>query len=152
MSPRRFAAAAAGIMLSAILASHGISKQVPVFATAWPVASGQVTSGFGGKHRGIDIAATAGTPVLAFAAGVVEAREASKGCGEQLRIRHEFGATSSYCNLAGIRVTAGDAVARGAAVAEIAPASDRRKAHLHFELKIGGQKVDPLAHLPRIPE
>ena len=148
-APRLAAAAAA---LSAMLATTGMSGQAPAFASAWPVASGQVTSGFAGKHQGIDIAATAGTPVLAFAAGVVEAREASKACGEQLRIRHEGGATSFYCNLSGIRVAVGESVARGAAVAEVAPGSDRHRAHLHFELKIGGQKVDPLAHLPRVPE
>jgi murein DD-endopeptidase MepM/ murein hydrolase activator NlpD len=152
MKARGLAAASVGVVLAAMFASQGFSRQAPVSATAWPVASGLVTSGFAGKHQGIDIAAPAGTPVLAFATGVVEARDAGKGCGERLRIRHEFGAMSVYCNLGGIRVAVGDIVARGATLAEVAAGTERQKPHLHFELEIGGEKVDPIAHLPRVPE
>ena len=119
-------------------------------STAWPVANGQVLATFGGKHHGIDIGAEAGSPVHAFAAGTVLARETTKHCGQQLRIRHANGAISLYCNLVEIRVAVGDSVARGLVMAAVAPAAKGGKPHLHFELKIGGEKVDPLMHLPRI--
>ncbi|MDF3020485.1 MAG: peptidase [Steroidobacteraceae bacterium] len=135
--------------LFVLFAASGAAQPAPVFSTGWPVTDGHLSSGFGGKHQGMDIAAAVGTPVRAFAAGIVEALTPDKVCGRKLRIRHDFGATSTYCHVSGIQVSVGDSVALGQPLAEIAPGIGRTRAHLHFELKIAGEKVDPLAHLPR---
>jgi murein DD-endopeptidase MepM/ murein hydrolase activator NlpD len=139
-----------GLVGALLLPLSALSNSNSPQPTAWPVANGQVLATFGGKHHGIDIGAEAGTPVHAFAAGTVLAVETTRHCGQQLRIRHADGAVSLYCNLSGIRVAAGDAVARDSVLGAVASAAEGRKPHLHFELKIGDEKVDPLPHLPRM--
>lgn len=118
---------------------------------AWPIDNGQVVRSFVANHQGLDIAADAGTEVHSWAAGVVIARGSSKGCGEFVQIQHESGATSRYCNLAGIRVREGETVLSGATIGVIATPPAGVRAHLHFELKMDDRKVDPLEHLPHQP-
>ena len=120
-------------------------------SATWPIENGNVVKGFVANHQGLDIAADPGTEVHSWAAGVVIARGTSKGCGEFVQIHHESGATSRYCNLAGIRVREGEAVRSGATLGVIATPPAGVRAHLHFELKVDDRKVDPLEHLPRKP-
>jgi murein DD-endopeptidase MepM/ murein hydrolase activator NlpD len=116
----------------------------------WPV-SGAVLRGFeppsspyGAGHRGIDLAAPAGTPVTAPEAGVVAF--AGRVAGERyLSIAHGNALVSTYSWLSEILVAEGDAVARGAAVATSGrghPGS--AQAHLHFGVRRDGAYVDPL--------
>ena len=112
----------------------------------WPVSDGHVVAGFG-KHRGIDIAAAAGTPVQAYRAGTVITADTMKGCGQRLRLQHD-GVTSIYCNLADVQVKRGQQVSAGAALAKIAEPAPGGRAHLHFELQQAGEHVDPLTLLP----
>jgi murein DD-endopeptidase MepM/ murein hydrolase activator NlpD len=118
-------------------------------ARAWPVENGHVAATFGGKHGGIDIAAAAGTEVRAFAAGRVVGRDVTKHCGAHVRIRHEDEITTLYCNLTDISVQPGDRVNTGSRVGAIAVPATGVSPHVHFELKVGDKKVDPLKHLPR---
>jgi murein DD-endopeptidase MepM/ murein hydrolase activator NlpD len=132
----------------AMLAAGALSNTPPV--TAWPVENGRILETFRGKHQGIDIAAQPGTPVLAYAAGVIEAQATDKTGNRYLRVRHAGAdSTSLYFNLADVRVSVGDIVNAGTPLAVVAIAPAGRKAHLHFEVVLGGAKVDPLAHLPR---
>ena len=147
---RRIGALLCGVALSLALGSPGFSRPAE-FATAWPIAQGQLTTGFGDKHQGIDIAAGAGTEVRAFASGIVVAQGARKGCGEFVEIRHSDDVSSRYCNLAQVRVRVEDTVKAGAPVGVIAAPTHGARAHLHFELKRGDKRVDPMDHLPRKP-
>lgn len=117
----------------------------------WPIDNGHVVRGFVANHQGLDIAADPGTEVHSWAAGVVIARGSSKGCGEFVQMHHQSGATSRYCNLAGIRVQEGDSVPSGATIGVIVTPPAGVRAHLHFELKMADRKVDPQEHLPRKP-
>jgi murein DD-endopeptidase MepM/ murein hydrolase activator NlpD len=137
---------------SMLLAPCVLSNTPARASTLWPVENGRVVAEFAGRHRGIDIAAPAGTAVRAFAGGVVAARDTSRHCGEHLSIRHADGSSTLYCNLADITVALGDAVKTGSSLGRIAAAPEGRKSHLHFELKLGDEKVDPLEHLPRTTE
>lgn len=135
------------------LAAIGLLAAVSCVALAqsasdatWPVSDGHVVAGFG-KHRGIDIAAAAGTPVQAFRAGVVVTVDTTKGCGQRLRLQHGD-VMSIYCNLAGVQVKQGQQVAAGAELAKIAEPAPGGRAHLHFELQQAGEHVDPLTLLP----
>ena len=116
-------------------------------ASIWPVEEGHVVAGFG-KHRGIDIAAAAGTTVQSFRAGVVVGVGVVKGCGTRVQVRHGS-VLSTYCNVADVSVAAGQKVAAGATLAKIAAAAPGGRAHLHFEVQVDGKHLDPLALLPK---
>lgn len=114
----------------------------------WPV-NGMIVREFGeGGSRGIEIAGHAGTPVKAAAAGrVVYAGNGIKTYGLMVIIKHEDGFVTAYGNNRRLLVHEGDAVQRGAAIAEMGTQSDG-EARLQFEMREGSHAVDPLAHLP----
>ena len=149
---------AAALVAVVAASAYAASSLIQVEATqpvhlnrgaVWPVDNGQLLTGFGSLHHGIDIAATAGTEVRAFTTGIVVAQGSRKGCGEFVEILHPEDVRSRYCNLAQVRVQVKDAVKAGAPIGVIAAPADGKRAHLHFELKMGDKKVDPLDHLPR---
>jgi beta-lactamase regulating signal transducer with metallopeptidase domain len=94
-------------------------------------------------HGGADIAAPAGTPVYAWQDGVVIHAGERKGCGVTVVLQHGQGTRSTYCNLAGLAVTAGDTVKRDQALGKLADLGTAKKAHLHFEIQVDGRNVDP---------
>ena len=100
------------------------------------------------EERGIEIAGHAGTSVKAAAAGrVVYAGNGIKTYGLMVIIKHEDGFVTAYGNNRRLLVHEGDAVQRGAAIAEMGTQSDG-EARLQFEMREGSHAVDPLAHLP----
>ena len=102
---------------------------------------------FGAGHRGIDIAAAAGTTVLAPEAGVVAF--AGRVAGELfVTLDHGGGLTSTYSWLSEVLVRKGDAIARGTPIARTGlghPGSS--VAHLHLGARRDGVYVDPLVLL-----
>ncbi|MEW6545306.1 MAG: M23 family metallopeptidase [Bacillota bacterium] len=123
----------------------------------WPTR-GQVTSGFGwrkdpatGKeefHEGLDIAAPAGTPVLAAGAGTVKAVRSSPAYGKVVEIEHGGGMTTVYAHLAEVVVKEKQKVTAGEQVASVGQTGNARAPHLHFEVRLDGKPVDPLTYLP----
>jgi hypothetical protein len=93
-------------------------------------------------HAGVDIAAAAGTPVYAWHEGVVVHAGARKGCGTAVVLQHWQGTRSVYCNLAELKVTAGESVGRDQALGQLANLGPK-KSHLHFEIEVDGRNVDP---------
>jgi murein DD-endopeptidase MepM/ murein hydrolase activator NlpD len=120
---------------------------------AWPVV-GPVLRGFdppstpfGAGHRGIDIAAPIGTPVLAPAPGVVAFAGAVAG-HLFITVDHGGGLSSTYSWVSAILVRKGDAVARGSVVGLTGTGHPGvEPPHLHFGVRLGGEYVDPLAFL-----
>jgi lipoprotein NlpD len=114
----------------------------------WPV-SGMVVREFGaGGSRGIEIAARAGAPIKAAAAGrVVYAGNGIKSYGLMVIIKHEDGFVTAYGNNRKILVHEGDVVQRGTVIAEMGTQSGGEPL-LQFEMREGSRAVDPLAHLP----
>jgi len=143
----------AAIVLSAAAALY------PATAAAsgtwvWPV-TGPVIRGFdppddpyGAGHRGIDIAAPVGTPVLAAQAGTVTF--AGKVGGQLfVTVDHGGGLVSTYSWVSALRVRKNDVIARGQTIALSGtghPASGEPP-HLHVGVRLNGQYVDPLAYL-----
>jgi lipoprotein NlpD len=100
------------------------------------------------RNRGIDIAGTPGTPILAAAGGkVVYAGNAVRGLGNMVIIKHNDEYLTAYAHNRVILVKEGDAVAKGQKVAELG-SSDTDRPKLHFELRKQGTPVDPLRYLP----
>lgn len=131
-----------------------------LFATAGATAAWadmRVTSSFGarvdpidgrrGVHSGVDMAAQTGTPVLAAADGVVRIAGRRGGYGKLVELHHRDGSVTRYGHLSAILVRMGETVAQGQTIARAGATGRATGAHLHFEYRVGGVAVDPLAHL-----
>jgi len=120
----------------------------------WP-ARGTLTSGYGWRwgrmHRGIDIGAPTGTPVVAAAPGVVEfSGWNSGGYGNMVEIRHADGSMTRYAHHSRNLVRAGQQVDQGQQIAEVGSTGYSTGPHLHFEVHLPNQgTVNPIAYLPR---
>jgi hypothetical protein len=100
-----------------------------------------------GHHGGTDLAAEAGTPVLATNDGVVALAEPLKVRGNMVIIDHGGGVFSSYGHLQSLAVEAGKAVARGDVVAYVGSTGLSTGPHLHWEMAVSGVLVDGLRWL-----
>lgn len=102
-------------------------------------------------HAGVDIAAAAGTQVLAAAAGTVTAVEDDVMMGTTVTLDHGGGITSVYANLAAVpTVEVGDSVAAGAVLGSVGHTAIAESAlpdHLHFSLEADGSPVNPMDYL-----
>jgi len=120
----------------------------------WP-AKGVLTSGYGRRwgrmHRGIDIAAPVGTPILAAAPGVVvTAGWNSGGYGNLVEIQHPDGSLTLYAHNSRILVRRGQDVQQGEQISEMGSTGYSTGPHLHFEVHPSGRgAVNPMAFLPK---
>jgi len=116
----------------------------------WP-ARGKVISRFKAgdpRRQGIDIAARAGTPIRAAAAGkVVYSGNGLRGYGNLVIIKHNDIWFSAYAHNQRIRVRENDAVKAGQHIADMGKTGADR-VMLHFEIRHNGKPVDPLRYLP----
>jgi len=116
---------------------------------AWP-AKGKLVTGFSdtANLKGIDIAGTAGQPVLASAPGrVVYAGTGLRGYGKLVIIKHNNTFLSAYAHNKDITVREGQQVKRGEKIAEMG-STDADQVKLHFEIRRLGKPMDPLKYLP----
>jgi peptidoglycan hydrolase-like protein with peptidoglycan-binding domain len=114
--------------------------------------SAPISSGFGIRwgrpHQGIDFAAGTGTRVGAAGVGVVEsAGWNSGGYGNLVIVRHRLGWTTYYAHLSSVSVRAGQAVSGGTVVGAVGSTGHSTGPHLHFETRLNGVPVNPLARL-----
>ena len=120
----------------------------------WPT-KGVITSGYGRRwgrmHKGIDIAAPVGTPVLAAAPGVVvSAGWNSGGYGNLVEIQHPDGSLTLYAHNNRVLVRRGQQVAQGQQISEMGSTGRSTGPHCHFEVHAAGRgAVNPIAVLPR---
>nr|WP_307817726.1 M23 family metallopeptidase [Nocardia acididurans] len=110
-------------------------------------AIGAFTSGFGPRwgtfHSGIDIAAPLGSPIYSVAAGTVIEAGPAQGFGLWVRIRHDDGSIAIYGHMYDFFVSVGERVPAGMQIARVGNRGDSTGPHLHFEIVMEGQKVDP---------
>ena len=132
-----------------------LPKSAPIFnGYIWP-AEGTLTSGYGWRwgrmHKGIDIAAPIGTPIVAAAPGVVTfAGWSAGGYGNLVEIEHPDGSLTRYAHNNSISVYEGQEVEQGQQVAEMGSTGFSTGPHLHFEIYPPEQgAVNPMAYLPR---
>lgn len=98
-------------------------------------------------HNGIDLAADYGSPIGAFADGTVDYIGESPAYGEYLQIRHAGGVTSFYAHCSKLCVQQGQTVKLGEKVAEVGDTGEATGAHLHFELRLNGELVNPAYYI-----
>ena len=125
----------------------------PFTGYIWP-AKGVLTSGYGWRwgrmHKGIDVAAPVGTPVLAAAAGeVVSAGWNSGGYGNLVKVRHPDGSVTLYGHNSRILVRQGQFVEQGQQIANMGSTGFSTGPHVHFEVHPYGKgATNPIAFLP----
>jgi murein DD-endopeptidase MepM/ murein hydrolase activator NlpD len=117
---------------------------------------GILTSGFGyrsdpmthgrGSHEGIDIAAPPGRPVQATADGVVLSAAEENGYGKAVLLSHGFGLATRYAHLSQLDVKPGQRIHRGDIVGRVGSTGRSTGYHLHYEVRIDGEPVNPLAY------
>lgn len=145
--------------VSDIFASQGdLLADLP---TVWPVGSGigRITNYFGPEihpftgqwylHKGIDIASyRRGVTINAAANGkVVERMYDAMGFGNYVVIRHSYGYSTKYAHMDKVYVEEGDIVTQGQKLGTMGNTGLSTGQHLHFEVRIGSQVVDPLRFL-----
>ena len=98
-------------------------------------------------HAGVDLAAPNGTPIYATADGVVTTAGRESGYGYVVRIRHEFGIETVYAHQSKIRVKVGQQVSRGVQIGDMGSTGRGTGSHLHYEVRVNGQPVNPMTYL-----
>ena len=107
-----------------------------------------ITGGLGDFHRGQDYVAQCGTSVFAAAAGTVTfAGWHQFGGGNRVVVDHGNGLETTYNHLSSFNVRVGETVSRGDVVALSGTTGASTGCHLHFEVQINGEVVDPTGWL-----
>ncbi|MDD3229097.1 MAG: M23 family metallopeptidase [Oscillospiraceae bacterium] len=120
---------------------------------------GMVTSEFGYRkdpftgqsagHSGLDLGAGKGTPIRAALPGTVYVvRYSTSGYGYHVMVDHGGGFVTLYAHCSKILVTEGQSVDAGTVIAEVGSTGRSTGNHLHFEIRINGEKQNPRSYLP----
>ena len=112
-----------------------------------PVAGGVVTSGFGSRwgkvHHGIDIALPQGSEIHAADNGNVYFAGTNGSYGNIVKIDHGNGMQTYYAHCSRLLVSAGQRVERGEQIALVGSTGRSTGPHLHFEVIINRNSIDP---------
>ena len=133
----------------------------------WPLPSSclTLTSAFGYRihpisgqphsHTGIDVSAAGGTPIYAAKGGQVIMSEYGSGVnwsyGNFVVIDHGDGTTTLYAHMSSRAVSEGELVQQGQTIGAVGTTGNVKGAHLHFEVRINGQRTDPEAYYTGLP-
>jgi murein DD-endopeptidase MepM/ murein hydrolase activator NlpD len=116
-----------------------------------PCPSGYVSSEFGLRwgtlHKGIDLAASEGTPYYAAASGTVISATYDSGynggAGNWIVISHGNGKVTKYMHSSAVYVSVGQQVSQGQNIGAVGNTGNSYGAHLHFQVEVNGVAVDP---------
>jgi murein DD-endopeptidase MepM/ murein hydrolase activator NlpD len=98
-------------------------------------------------HTGIDIGVPYGTPIHAAAAGTVIYCGWEEGYGNFTVIDHGGNLATAYAHQSSIAVSCGQHVEQGQVIGYVGCTGHCFGPHLHFEVRINGEPVDPLGYL-----
>jgi len=138
---------------------EGRNNRLSILPDLWPTDGGVISSYYGGRsgpinggfdwHPGLDIAVDIGTPVYAAAMGTVEMAGWNGGYGQYVKIRHGNGYGSAYGHMSGIAVRTGQQVRKGEIIGFVGSTGYSTGPHLHFEVFVDGENIDPLYMLKK---
>lgn len=122
-----------------------------------PIGTSDISSRFGNRkdpflgrlarHTGIDFRAPTGAPARAVSAGTVITAEYHGGYGNMVDISHGNGVVTRYGHLSKIAVKVGEKVAAGDRIGNVGSTGRSTGPHLHYEIRIGGEAIDPMRYL-----
>ena len=122
-----------------------------------PVGNAPITSGFGYRtdpvsgasafHAGIDFGASCGTPIKAAGNGTVISAGWQGGYGNATIINHGGGMATLYGHQSAFAVGAGQSVTAGQVIGYVGSTGKSTGCHLHFEVRVSGNPVDPRQYL-----
>jgi murein DD-endopeptidase MepM/ murein hydrolase activator NlpD len=159
------AARAAAARAAAAAAARRTGSPAPSFAPSGPSRGGLIMpvagvfsspfgwrtdpiSGVRGFHPGQDIAAAWGTPIYAATSGVVSIAGWVSGYGNYTCINRDPSFATCYGHQSAILVSVGQQVSQGQHIGNVGSTGYSTGPHLHFEVRINGQVVDPMPYLP----
>lgn len=143
---------------SALAAAAGTVPAGPIRSGSgsmiWPI-NGPITTLFGAPrpgrtHSGLDIAGPGGMPIRAAAAGTVSLMQStaqSGGYGIYTCITHSPSLATCYAHQSRFGTTLGARVAKGQVIGYVGNTGNSFGDHLHFEVRVNGQVVNPLNYL-----
>jgi murein DD-endopeptidase MepM/ murein hydrolase activator NlpD len=157
--------AAVGSGLAMMTFELPVDQTLAGLTISWPIFGAVITQPFGPTsfvlepphgiyphfHTGVDLAAVMGTPVVAAANGIVVAvGHSGIGYGNYVVIAHGGGIMTLYGHLLETDVSVGQKVARGERVGREGSTGWSTGPHLHFEVRVGNEPVDPMRYLPLV--
>lgn len=133
--------------------NKSLSSATSKIANYYTSANGfRISSKFGAKesglrsspHKGLDLAAKAGTPVKAVRAGKVITATYSKTAGNWVVIQQDDGTVAKYMHMQkGLKVKKGDAVSAGQTIGKVGSTGHSTGNHLHLQIEQNGKPIDP---------
>lgn len=127
-----------------------INKKNPKNGTADggfdPTGGKKLRSGGARPHKGVDIDAAPGTPVVAAGPGTASVKKDPPGYGLYIAISHGDGLETRYAHLSSVSITNGELVNGGQVIGQTGTSGNlppRADAHLHFEIRLDGVPQDP---------
>lgn len=131
------------------------SRDRPIFV--WP-SIGPITTPFGvpgsdwigGYHMGLDVGAPMSAPIRATCDGNVEfaGPDLQHGYGNHVILDHGGGYETLYAHMSVIHTVVGKTVRQGDLIGEVGATGYAFGPHLHFEVRLNTEKVDPAFYLP----
>jgi len=122
------------------------SKKVNLGVSLIKPISGIITTRFGSRgygHRGLDVAASSGTPIKAAAGGTVTTAGWNNSYGYMLIVSHGNGVQTVYAHCSQLIATNGQSVAQGQVIGKVGSTGNSTGPHLHFEIRVNGVLQDP---------
>lgn len=134
---------------TAFWASQSQALVVGTGTFVWPVGSRNFTQYFWYGHQAIDVGVPDGTPIYATDTGTVTYATWSSYCfGNLIVVNHGNGYESFYAHLSGFNVVAGQIVRQGQLIGWSGNTGCSSGPHLHFEIRVYGNRDDPCWYLP----
>jgi murein DD-endopeptidase MepM/ murein hydrolase activator NlpD len=151
----------------ALDSGNAVSTQAPLVRSAsvsiptlMPITSSRAMSSafglrthpiYGGlrAHKGVDLPAPTGTPIRASADGLVGKAERFGGYGLYVQLEHGGNLETRYGHMSRIAVAEGQRVHKGDVIGYVGSTGHSTGPHLHYEVRVAGQAVNPLPYMQR---
>jgi murein DD-endopeptidase MepM/ murein hydrolase activator NlpD len=142
------------VALANLPESQAVGTSNPVFVpSGMPVVTGRTSSNFGSRfhpvhggrsmHQGVDLAVPLGTPVYATAGGQVGEAGWSGNYGLLVQIDHGAQVETRYAHMSVLAVVTGQRVRKGDLIGYSGSTGRSTGPHLHYEVRMAGEAVDP---------
>ncbi len=146
--------------LNEVIRSAGVKdanlSSMPVLKPVADKYVNRLASGYGTRfhpilkvnkmHKGLDFAASTGTPIYATGDGSVKVSEFNSGYGNMVVLKHGNGYESLYAHMSRSKVRNGQKVKRGDVIGYVGSTGLSTGAHLHYEIHKNGEAVDPVMY------